>query len=47
MTKKILFLSILCLLFVTLSYTYSSFNNTIVGTIMKIAYMKNEYSEST
>ena len=33
MKKKILFLSILCLLFVTLSYTYSSFNNTIVGTI--------------
>ena len=33
MKKKVLFLSILCLLFVTLSYTYSSFNNTIVGTI--------------
>ena len=33
MKKKILFLSILCLLFVTLSYTYSSFSNTIVGTI--------------
>ena len=33
MKKKILFLSILCLLFITLSYTYSSFNNTIVGTI--------------
>ena len=33
MKKKILFLSILCLLFVTLNYTYSSFNNTIVGTI--------------
>ncbi len=33
MKKKIFFLSILCLLFVTLSYTYSSFKNTIVGTI--------------
>ena len=33
MKKKVLFLSILCLLFATLSYTYSSFNNTIVGTI--------------
>ena len=33
MKKKILFLSILCLLFITLSYTYSSFNNTIVGII--------------
>ena len=33
MKKKVFFLSILCLLFVTLSYTYSSFNNTIVGTI--------------
>ena len=33
MKKKVLFLSILCLLFLTLSYTYSSFNNTIVGTI--------------
>ena len=33
MKKKVLFFSILCLLFVTLSYTYSSFNNTIVGTI--------------
>ena len=29
MKKKILFLSILCLLFVTLSYTYSSFTVTI------------------
>ena len=33
MKKKILFLSILCLLFVTLSYTYSSFKNTIVANI--------------
>ena len=33
MKKKVFFLSIVCLLFVTLSYTYSSFNNTIVGTI--------------
>ena len=31
--EKVLFLSILCLLFVTLSYTYSSFKNTIIANI--------------
>ena len=33
MRKRVLFLSIVCLLFCTLSYTYSSFKNTIVGNI--------------
>ena len=33
MKKKILFLSIVFLLYLTLSYTYSSFKNTIVGNI--------------
>ncbi len=33
MRKKFLIFSIVCLLFCTLSYTYSSFKNTIVGNI--------------
>ena len=33
MRKRVLFLSIVCLLFCILSYTYSSFKNTIVGNI--------------
>ena len=33
MRKKFLILSIVCLLFCTLSYTYSSFKNTVVGNI--------------
>ena len=33
MRKKVLIFSIVCLMFVTLDYTYSAFKNTIVGTI--------------
>ena len=33
MRKRVLFFSIVCLMFVTLNYTYSAFKNTIVGTI--------------
>lgn len=33
MKKKVLVFSILCLLFITINYTYSSFQNTIVGNI--------------
>ena len=33
MKKRMLLLSILCLLFVTINYTYSAFQNTIVGDI--------------
>ena len=33
MRKRVLFLSIVCLLFITLSYTYSSFKSSIVGNI--------------
>ena len=34
MMKKVLYFSVLCLLFVTISYTYSSFTNKIVGNIV-------------
>lgn len=34
MMKKVLYFSVLCLLFVTISYTYSSFINKIVGNIV-------------
>ena len=33
MKKKVLVFSILCLLFITINYTYSNFQNTIVGNI--------------
>ena len=33
MRKKFLFLSIICILFLTLNYTYSAFRSNIVGTI--------------
>ena len=33
MRKKVLFLSIICILFLTLNYTYSAFRSNIVGTI--------------
>ena len=33
MKKKMLMLSIICLLFVTINYTYSAFRNTIIGNI--------------
>ena len=33
MRKRVLIFSIVCLMFVTLNYTYSAFKNTIVGTI--------------
>ena len=34
MMKKVLYFSVLCLLFVTISYTYSAFTNRIVGNIV-------------
>ena len=34
MMKKVLYFSVLCLLFVTISYTYSAFTNKIVGNIV-------------
>ena len=33
MRKRVLIFSVVCLMFVTLNYTYSAFKNTIVGTI--------------
>ena len=34
MMKKVLYFSVLCLLFVTISYTYSAFTNKVVGNIV-------------